>query len=82
MSHTIPQGYITQNLEGRYIRPQVLEAFLRANAITFGAENRYDATSTKGIIVVVVKRELTKPEIYDLQKESYPKKFQDGPDSD
>lgn len=44
MSHTIPQGYITQNLEGRYIRPQVLEAFLRANAITFGAENRYDVS--------------------------------------
>lgn len=29
------------------------------------------------ILILVIQ-----PEIYDLQKESYPKKFQDGSDSD
>jgi len=44
MSSTPPQGYVRQTLESRYIKVKILEAFLLANAETFGEASTYDVS--------------------------------------
>jgi hypothetical protein len=44
MSNTSPQDYVEQALYGRYIKVKILEAFLKANAETFGEASTYDVS--------------------------------------